>query len=130
MGRILRQVRGEAPRVPLSRGDGRRRAELLQQVRGSGPCRGLSAAEHFAHRGKSERLDSPLGSWIAPGTVGGFIRSVLHRRAFARAGVALSATSPCDWNTVGHLLQGAAIERTLIVARGELLMEPVPRSLD
>lgn len=71
-----------------------------------------------------------LAAWLAPGTTSQFVAEVLRRSAWARPSVAAELTPLLSWRTLHGLLSSRPAPDTLVVARGELLDERVPRTLD
>jgi hypothetical protein len=66
-----------------------------------------------------------LHEWLAPGTVDDFVHVHLHRQPYA--GMSRAATGLLDWSGLRPIL--GSDPDVLVVARGELLPEPAPRSL-
>jgi ribosomal protein L16 Arg81 hydroxylase len=58
-----------------------------------------------------------------------FMASYFGRRALARAGSARPALEACDWQGLGQMLASKRSPDALVVTRGALTADPIPRSL-
>ena len=70
-----------------------------------------------------------LHAWLAPTPVEEFVQHHLHRQPWARPGGARDAVDLLDWERLDRVLRADPAPDVLVVARGELLEIPAPRSL-
>lgn len=70
-----------------------------------------------------------LQRWLAPTPVELFVERHLHRQPWARPGGARDAVNLLDWDRLDRVLRAEPAPDVLVVARGELLELPPPRSL-
>jgi hypothetical protein len=70
-----------------------------------------------------------LDKWLAPLSLLDFERQVLGKNAWAGAAVAADEAMRFGWPELDQLLRSEPLPDTLVVARGQLLQAPEPRSL-
>lgn len=70
-----------------------------------------------------------LREWLAEMSLGEFRRAYLGKTAFSLPGSAQRALSACTWRAVDEILGADPPPDTLVVSRGELSVQPTPRTL-
>ncbi len=71
-----------------------------------------------------------LKQWLAPIPVQAFVTEFLSKQPVAMPGTARDAVPLLDWDVLDCILGRCAPEEVLVVARGEKLEIPPPRSLE
>jgi 50S ribosomal protein L16 3-hydroxylase len=70
-----------------------------------------------------------LREWLAPTPVAAFVASHLGKQPWARPGAAAAAVPLFDWTALDRVLGAEEGAEILVVAGGQLLALPAPRSL-
>lgn len=71
-----------------------------------------------------------LETWLGDLTLERFRSSYLGQQAIAKPGTGIADCARLDWYALGRVLQGAAEPDVLVVAKGDLVRRPTPRSLE
>jgi ribosomal protein L16 Arg81 hydroxylase len=74
-------------------------------------------------------LNVMLYEWLKPMPVSLFSRDYLRRKPYAMPFSATGAVGLFDWDTLDQILTGQPTADILVIARGRLVPEPIPRSL-
>src|SRR5689334_1226894 len=69
-----------------------------------------------------------LRGWLSPMGVDEFVRTCLHRQAFAKPEAAREAVPRFGWETLDRVL--AAQPDLIVISRGKPVDAPAPRSLE
>lgn len=88
----------------------------------------VEAIDEAIDMDEGERPAGLLETWLAPIALGEFRTHHLRQGALARAGTTASSAELLDWAVLERVLAAGA--DTLVVAKGKLLAEPAPRTLE